>query len=308
MRLAASIVALLAFGLGGALAQEGSSADATGSDGERLLNCRIHGHTPEEPGFGDQGGYAFEYQSLYGETEDERSCTVYRLRNTPDMPPTPFRWTQGDAVVVDKGRLPRCDGAACDWLTFIKYFPGEVDAGPSELSYGLNADAYRDTAQTFVGTQGVRDDEAAQAAGVSASSVGTEVSGTFATGDGAAVALHLIVKSRFEPAPAGGTRLVYEIEDLAGTGALGAGAVRIEWGAFEAVGADVAWPHAVPEASMPGSTVDRTANALELALEASAFALDESFVLRVFVRGDDEPVLVVPMPAYVATRDPASGY
>lgn len=295
MRLVASIVALLAFGLGSAWAQQGSSTDPTGSDGARLLNCRIHGHTPEEPGFGDQGGYAFEYQSLYGATEDERSCTVYRLRNTPDMPPTPFRWTQGDAVVVDKGRLPRCASGACDWLTFVKYFPGTVDASASVLSYGLNADAYQDSTETFVGTVGLRDDAAAAAAGATASSVGTEVFGAYATADGTPVALHLIVKSRFEPAPGGSTRLVYEVEDLARTGALGSGAVRIEWGALEALGVPAAWP-------------GRTADALELAVEATAFVLDESFALQVFVAGEEDPIVVVPMPAYVAIGDPAPAY
>jgi hypothetical protein len=310
MRQAASFLAVLAFGLGNAFAQQGSSAASTGSDGDRLLHCGIRGHVPEEPGRSDQGGYGFEYQSLYGVTTDERSCTVYRLRNTPGKPPTPFRWTQGDAVVVDKGRLPRCDAETCDWLTFVKYFPGEVDAGRSELSYGLNADAYHDTAQTFVGTQGVRDDEAARAAGVRASSVGTELAGAFATADGATVALHLIVKSRFEPARDGGARLWYEIEDLAGSGALGAGAVRVEWDALDVLGVAAAWPGrpGAPPASAPGSSVDRTENGVAWAVEASAFALDESFVLRIFVRGDDEPVLVVPMPAYVPTRDPASGY
>ena len=310
MRLVASIVALLAFGLGGALAQQSSSTDPNGSDGDRLLDCRIHGHTPAEPGVGDQGGYAFEYQSLYGATEDARSCTVYRLRNTPDMPPTPFRWTQGDAVVVDKGRLPRCERGACDWLTFVKYFPGEVDASASLLSYGLNADAYQDSTETFVGSADLRDAAEAAAAGATASSVGTEVFGAFATADGATVALHLIVKSRFEPGSAGATRLVYEVEDLARTGALGSGAVRVEWGALAAVGLDAAWPDrtSAPPASAPHATVDRTTNALEVVVEATGFALDEAFVLRVFASGEEEPIVAVPMPAYVAIGDPAPGY
>jgi hypothetical protein len=300
------MVAILAFGLGSALAQMAS----TETDGDRLLNCHIRGHVPEEPGLAEQGGYGFAFQSLRGATEDDRSCTVYRLRNTPGRPPTPFRWTHGDAVVVDKARLPRCDGGTCGWLTFVRYFPGEIDTGLSVLSYGLNADAYRDTAETFVGAPGLRDDEAAEAAGVRASSVGTELIGTFATSAGDAASAHLIVKSRFEPAPAGGTRLVYEIEDLARTGALGAGAVRVAWGALDAVGVEAAWPataSAVPAPS-PGVTVERTANALSVAVAATSFALDESFVVRVFVRGDQEPVLAVPMPAFVATDAPATAY
>jgi hypothetical protein len=285
----------IAIALGSAMAQEAASSAAHVRDGDLLLNCRIEGHTPEEPGRGDQGGYAFEYQSLFGVTDDERSCTVYRLRNSADKPPTPFRWTQGDAVVVGKGRLPRCAGDACEWLTFVRYFPGGVDAAPSVLSYGLNADAYQDATEAFVGAVGLRDDEAAAAAGATASSVGTEVLGALATVDGEALTVHLIVKSRFEPGPDGDYRLVYEVEDLARTGALGSGAVRVAWGPLEAFGADAAG-------------FDRTTDGVALTVDAAAFALDESLELRVFVRGEEEPVMVVSMPAYLPIDDAASGY
>jgi hypothetical protein len=117
-----------------------AAADGDAAGPTRLLNCLIDGHVPERPGIADQGGYRFEYQSLRGVTDDDRACA---------------------------------------WATFVRYFPGTVDTNLSLLSYGLNADAYHQTAETFMTTVGLRDEAAA---GAVASSVGTEIAGSFATG------------------------------------------------------------------------------------------------------------------------------
>jgi hypothetical protein len=284
-RIAAILLTLLL----GAAAADGDAAAPT-----RLLNCHIHGHVPERPGIAEGGGYRFEYQSLSGVTDDARTCTVHRLRNAADAAPTPVRWTLGEMVVVDKTRLPRCGGDDCTWTTFVRYFPGTVDRNLSLLSYGLNADAYRETTETYMTTVGLRDDGEAEAAGAVASSVGTEIVGDFTTADGTVVALHLLVKSRFAPGPGAETRLIYEIADASGGGAWGSGDLRVEWDAIDALAV----------ASRPGATVNRTADALEVVVPARAFALDERFLLRVFVRGDDEPLVVVSMPAYLPVERP----
>lgn len=298
MRSSASCLMLLLLLTGVARAQSEGTGEPV-----RLLNCRIEGHVPESPGVAQQGGYGFEYQSLRGVTEDDRACTVYRLKNTPDKPPTPFRWTLGDEVVVDKVRLPRCGGGAdeCPWLSFAKYFPGAIDTNLSVLSYGLNADAYHEQTDTYMNTVGLTDSEVAEARDIGASSVGTEIEGKFLNADDEPLPLHLIVKSRFEPDPAGATMLVYEIEDLAGGGALLSDDVRIEWDALSVVPEVVAL--LVEGAQEADATADATAstgpNRLEVRVPARAFVLDDSFEFRIFAAGEPEPLVVVDMPAYV---------
>jgi hypothetical protein len=287
------IVAILLALLLGAAAADGDAAGPT-----RLLNCTIDGHVPERPGMADQGGYRFEYQSLRGVTDDDRSCTVHRLRNAADAAPTPVRWTLGTLTVVDKTRLPRCGEDDCAWATFVRYFPGSVDTNLSLLSYGLNADAYHQTAETFMTTVALRDEATAAAVGAVASSVGTEIAGSFATTDGTPVALHLIAKSRFAPGDEGEVRLIYEIFDLSGDGAWGRGDVRIEWDALGAIGVEA------PAGPRPGTSVSRTLDALEVVVPARGFVLDDRFALRVFARDDVEPLTVVAMPAYVPIERP----
>ncbi len=280
-------------------------AQVGGDDpGTRLLNCVIDGHVPDEPARAQQGGYDFAYQSLRGVTDDDRACTVYRLLNAPDQPPTPFRWTLGDVTVVDKVRLPRCGGdTPCDWFAFAKYFPGAIDTNLSVLSYGLNADAFEETVETYMNRVGVTDAEVAEASGLVASSVGTEIQGRFETEGGEPVPLHLIVKSRFEPDPSGATRLVYEIEDLAATGALGTGDVRVAW---DALGAAPSGEGELDATAVLGAnaTVERSANAVTVAVTAEDFVLDETFTLAVFAGGDEEPLVHVEMPAYVPVGAP----
>jgi hypothetical protein len=192
---------------------------------------------PEEPAAADQGGFELHYQSFRGITEDDRVCTVYRLRNTPDKPPTPFRWMLADEPVVEKARLGRCDGASgpCPWTTFVKYFGGAIDTNLSTLSYGLNADAFHEQATTYLSHALVDGSATAEEAGTTASSVGTEIAGTFENAAGEGVFAHAVVKSRFQPDPAEGFVLVYEVEDLAESGAVGSGALRFAWDAFGAV-------------------------------------------------------------------------
>lgn len=277
-----------------AAAQEPSPPDAS-----RLLSCAIDGHAPDAPGRADEGGYLFEFQSLRGTTDDDRACTVYRLRNTPGKAPTPFRWTLGDEVIVDKARLARCDDGreGCPWLAFAKYFPGEIDANLSSISYGLNADAYRRQAETFMTSVSVRDAEVAEAQELLASSVGTELAGTFSDEAGRAYDLHLLVKSRFEPDPDGNRLLIYEVDDLSGSGALGSGAIRVAWGALDEVDAVRSVLDGSGDASL--GAVDRGANHLYVTIRASAFVLDESFAFHAYARGDDEPLATVAMPAFV---------
>lgn len=268
-------------------------------DADRVLNCLVDARLPEAPAPAEDGGYRFEVQTLRGTTDDDRSCTVYRLRNTPGKPPTPFRWTLGEETLVDKARLSRCDEGAgsCPWLAFARYFPGGVDPNLSVVSYGLNADAYHQQTDTFMTSVSVRESDVAEADGILASSVGTELAGLFPTADGDVIALHLIVKSRFEPDPDGGRRLLYEIDDLSGDGMLGSGAVRVEWDALDAIDGVAALLDGAADPSL--GRVDGADDHLYVVLRAKEFVLDERFLLRVFAAGDDEPLATVEMPAYV---------
>lgn len=298
-----AITIVLSVGLG-----LGTAQDAPGSGGvERLENCIVDAPLPEEPAAADQGGFEFHYQSFRGITEDDRVCTVYRLRNTPDKPPTPFRWMLADEAVVEKARLGRCDGAsgACPWTTFVKYFAGAIDTNLSTLSYGLNADAFHEQATTYLSHASVDGSATAIETGTTASSVGTEIAGTFDNADGSEVHVHTVVKSRFEPGPEGGFVLVYEIEDLAESGAVGSGALRFTWGAFDAVDpvakllarAEDTGPE---DLTIPGvGTLVRTANALTISIPATSFALDDSFLFHVSEWSGEEPIVSVSMAAYV---------
>lgn len=290
------------------LAFVAAAQDAPPAQDARLLNCNVDAHVPDRPGRAEEGGYAFEFQSLRGGTDDDRACTVYRLRNTPGKPPTPLRWTMGDETIVDKVRLARCreEQEGCPWLAFARYFPGAIDANLSTISYGLNADAYDRQADTFMTSVSVRDADVAEADAVLASSVGTELAGTFLDADGERYELHLLVKSRFETGEAGGRRLIYEIDDLGGSGALGSGAIRIAWEALAAVpelraalDGEGAASTATPAAPAGSVAIDRGPDHLHLAIDAADFVLDEGFVLEVHAEGADAPLASVPMPAYV---------
>jgi hypothetical protein len=296
-----TIVVSICWGL--AMAQD----EAPSAAAERLQNCVVDAPLPEEPAAAVQGGFQFEYQSFRGVTDDDRVCTVYRLRNTADKPPTPFRWMLADEPVVEKARLGRCDGSSdtCPWMTFVKYFAGAIDTNLSTLSYGLNADAFHEQATTYLSHASIDASARAEESGTTASSVGTEIAGTFESVDGSDVAVHAVVKSRFEPDPDGGFVLVYEIEDLAGSGAVGSGALRFAWDAFAAVEpvADLlarAGDTGPADVAVEGvGTLVRTANALTISVPADAFTLEERFLFHVSEPGGQEPVVTVSMAAYV---------
>lgn len=285
----------LAFGV---LWGNGVAQDALSAVPAPVLGCLVQETAPNGPGVADEGGYLFEYQSLRGITEDDRACTVYRFRNTPGKPPTPTRWLLGDVVVVDKVRLPRCPGrATCEWSAFAKYFPGHVDANLSTIGYGLNADAYHELAPTFMAGVSIRDDDIAEAHGVLASSVGTEIAGTFSGPGDLPVSVHLIVKSRFETDAGLGTQLIYEIDDLSGQGMLGPGALEVSWDALDAIPA-VRAALDLPVAGA-GAAVVRTDDRRVVTIHTERFAFDERFALTVRVAGQDTPLVSVEMPAYV---------
>ena len=295
-----TILAVLALIPGVALAQESSPED-------RLLSCLVEETLPTDPAIAEQGGFQFEYQSFRGATEDRRVCTVYRLRNTLDKPPTPFRWTLADDAIVEKARLGRCEDGddACPWLTFVKYFAGDIDTNLSTLSYGLNADAFHEQATTYLNHASVASSDIAEESGVTASSVGTEIVGTFASEDGTLVDVHILVKSRFEPRQHEGVTLVYEVEDLSGGGALAEGALHVAWDALTAVEPVATLLAAAPSGaeanlSLDGvGTLERTRNALVISVPARAFVLDPSFEAHVRRTDDAEPLVTVDMAAYV---------
>lgn len=272
-----------------------SAQDAPPDASDRVLRCTVDGHVPEAPSPAEQGGYSFEYQSLRGRTDDDRSCTVYRLRNTPGKPPTPFRWLLGSETLVDKARLDRCsEGAeACPWLAFARYFPGPVDANLSTLSYGLNADAYHAQAETYMTSVSLPDRAVAEAEGVVASSVGTELAGTFLDENGRAYELHLLVKSRFEPTDGSGYLLVYELDDLASSGLFATQALDVVWDALERIA-----PVASALATGDAAAVDRGPDHRYVSVPAADFALNETFELRIRATSGGPPLATVEMPAY----------
>lgn len=270
-----------------------------------LLGCAVADPLPEPPATAGQGGFGFEYQSFRGATEDGRVCTVYRLRNAPERPPTPFRWMLGDEPVVEKARLGRCTSQSeCPWMSFVKYFAGAIDTNLSTLSYGLNADAFHEQATTYLSHASIDGSEAAEASEVAASSVGIEVQGVFTTAADVPVEVHLLVKSRFEPHPEGGSVLVYEVEDLLGSGAVtGAGPVRITWDALEIdpVKRVLSYGPSTSAAAAAAETdsVSISADALSVRVRADRFLRDDSFAFHVYASDDPEPLVTVPMAAYV---------
>lgn len=284
-----------------------AQVESESSGADRLQNCLVEDHIPDEPATAEQGGFLFEFQSYRGVTEDDRACTVYRLRNTPGKPPTPFRWMLGEEPVVDKARLGRCadGGDACPWTTFVKYFAGRIDTNLSSISYGLNADAFHEQATTYMSRFGIDGSETAEGTATTASSVGTEIAGTFETADGSEVDVHLLVKSRFQPAPTGQVELIYEIDDLSGRGALASNEVRIVWDALQAIGPVASLMRSAEETGVADLSIDgvgslvRTENSLAITIEAAEFVLDDSFMFEAYAGDDVEPLVSVGMAAYV---------
>lgn len=65
-----------------------SAQPATSDPSARVLRRNVDEHLPEGPARAEEGGCRFEYQSLRGRTDDDRSCTVYCVPNTTGKPPT----------------------------------------------------------------------------------------------------------------------------------------------------------------------------------------------------------------------------
>lgn len=294
----------------GAFAQEPPPAEET-----QLLNCRINEHLPPEPALAAEGGYGFQYQSIEGVTEDARACTLYRLRNTPDKPPTPVRWTLGEEILMDKTRLARCpaDVVTCPWVNVAKYFEGSVATNLSQISYGLNADAYAQQVETFMSNPSPGSLAEAQ-------SIGTEIQGVFASAAGEPVDVHLIVKSRVELDAGGRQVAVLEITDLGGEDALASGLLRIAWTALEGVAEAAA---VLREASpgdlagivfgeeaegqldgAPEGFISRRPGTFEVAFPMQAYMLQRNFQLTVFYRDETEPLISVEMPAFIPDSTP----
>lgn len=288
--------------------------DANDAGGAQILNCLVDEHLPPEPAVTEEGGYRFEYQSIRGVTADARVCTLYRVRNTADHPPTPLRWTQGDELLMDKTRLARCpaDAAACPWVSVAKYFEGHVDTNLSFIAYGLNADAYGAQVETFLGTVALDEARATR-------SVGTEVQGVFASADGEAVALHLIVKSRVEARQADGRTAVLEVTDLGGRGDLASGRLRVAWDALAVSGqaaaamrAASAWERAgieagerraedapPPPSAADAGRVQREGDTVEVVFPLASYELRRDLLLHVRFGDEPEPLVTVEMPAFL---------
>ena len=168
-----------------------------------VLACQVAQSLPVPPAEAREGGFAFVFESLGGTAADGRACTAYRLRNLPGSPPTPVRWAAGSEVLVDVARLARCPrDQECPWLEVARYFDGDFVGGETTIGYGLNADSFHVTSPGLVAFS-------SPDVGAAAASVGTEVAGTVVDSQGRAVALELVVKSRFERGEDGLT-LVYE--------------------------------------------------------------------------------------------------
>jgi len=285
------------------VAQSGSTGAIEDTPiGARTLNCVVDEAMPNPPETAAEGGFSFFYQSLAGTATDGRVCTVHRVRNFADSPPTPVRWRAGDTLLIDMARLARCDGSSpCEWFAVARYFDGGFDRGPSLLGFGLNADAFE------VGTQSllaVTDPDL----GALTASVGTEVAGTVVTADGRALDVSFTVKSRLVRGDGGAMSLIYEV--VTTTPELGPGGeLALVWPVFESVAAtappdDMDAPFLVSGLvrSAAGSIVlGPDSYGVELPVQEIAYAPDLTISLVERVN-PEEALLVVPMPAFLPVR------
>jgi len=289
--------------------------DATAATDDVVLQCRVVDRLPAAEAEVEEGGFAFVYQSVAGSLADGRSCTVYRLRNLPGRPPTPVRWRAGGEVLVDAARLARCaDANACDWLEVARYFEGEVEAGETQLSFGLNADSFHHQDRGLVAvTQ--------PSLGAAQASVGSEVLARLTLADESTLVLHVVVKSRFVRGP-DGLELVYDVVSDDPT-ALDGSRVRFVWEAFAGapqplarlLDRDDGMPFAIPDdgaweapgsvgasdtdlAGAPRLVHEQGAVAVVVPVERFAYLAD--LTLYVVDTSDPAtPLLSIAMPAFV---------
>lgn len=297
-----------------ALGQGGDPATGSSTTPEdAVLRCRVLDRVPRSEAEVEQGGFAFVYQSVAGELEDGRRCTVYRLRNLPGRPPTPVRWRAGDAVLVDAARLGRCsDAATCAWLEIARYFEGDVLVGETRLSFGLNADSFHHTGEGLVAATEPN-------VGAASTSVGSEIVARLTLADDRDYDLHVLVKSYFVR-DRDGLDLVFDVtsEDPS---ALDGSTVLFVWDAFAFVPRQVSsaldretGPFSVPPGSGPGAApaggaeeaiageprVRRAGDTFALVVPVDEFHFLPDLVLRVVEANDARtPLLSIPMPAFV---------
>ncbi|MFO7543878.1 MAG: hypothetical protein R6W77_00115 [Trueperaceae bacterium] len=300
--------------LAAALGQGADPAtDPSATPDDAVLLCRVIDRVPQAEAEVEEGGFAFAYQSVAGELDDGRRCTVYRLRNLPGRPPTPVRWNAGETVLVEAARLARCaDASTCAWLEIARYFDGTVQVGETRLSFGLNADSFHHTSEGLVAAT-------EPDVGAASASVGSEIVARLALADGSDFDLHVIVKSRFERGR-DGLVLIYDVTSQ-DPGTLDGSSVRFVWDAFASTPSAVerlldreTTPFLVPERSGPGAAPDgsaegalagtprvqRAGDTIALLVPVDRFHYTPDLVLRVVEAGDPQTaLLIIPMPAFV---------
>ncbi len=305
-RIARVVLALcLAAGWPGApvRAQADTGRVAEQATGAQVLGCVVGTAQPIAPAVAAEGGFEFEYQALAGTAADGRACTVHRLRNAAGAPPTPVRWRAGSVLLVEQARLGRCgDELPCAWVEVARYFDGEFGVSGSVLGFGVNADTFRLTADSLVAV--TRPDLEAVAA-----SIGTEVSGAVGLADERLVQVEFIVRSRLVR-DGGSLRLVYELEtDMPELGR--DGDLALVWEAIAYRGAagatalsDTGSPFLVLEPSFEevGEVVS-TGDKYLIEVLVDDFEFRPELTLSVVARErPDEPLLTVPMPAFLPVR------
>lgn len=289
------------------------ATDPATTSADAVLRCRVVDRVPQAEAEVDQGGFAFAYQSVAGELDDGRRCTVYRLRNLPGRPPTPVRWRAGETVLVDAARLARCaDAETCTWLEIARYFEGDVLVGDTRLSFGLNADSFHHASEGLVAAT-------EPDVGAASASVGSEIVARLSLADGTDYDLRVLVKSYFVRGR-DGLELVFDVtsEDRS---ALDGSTVRFAWDAFTyapAAAAAVldreAGPFLTPPWTGPGAApgagardalageprVQRAGDTFALVVPVDRFHYLPDLELYVVEASDPRtPLLTIPMPAFV---------
>ena len=274
---------------------------------EQVLNCFVGDSLPKKPQTAEQGGYRLQYQAFSGVTDDNRVCSVYNVRNTPGKPPTPVKWVRDSEAFIEEMRLARCAEAAtaCEWVRIAKYFDGSLAQNASNISYGLNADSFHEAVETFSTTLSPDESRGFNA-------VGTEIQGSFATVNGDAVPLHLIIKSVITTKASGERQAIFEITDLASADGANFADLYLRWGALNVSRGASAFLQRLPGSGLRGLSLsakpqagvsgrlERIGNRLAIVTPIGDYALRRDFRLLIYHRGTGpEPLVAVPMPAFL---------
>ena len=286
-------------------AQAAATGEIDGTPiGARTLNCVVDEAVPNPPETAAEGGFAFFYQSLAGTATDGRACTVHRVMNLSDSPPTPVRWRAGDELLIDMARLARCnEGSPCEWFAVARYFDGGFDHGPARLGFGLNADAFEVDTQSLLAVTNPD-------LGALTASVGTEISGTVVTSDGRSLTVSFTVKSRLVRRDGGSMSLVYEVVTTSPE-LRGGGELALVWEALDLVDAAAAALQADDEAPFLTSAQARAGggsimlgpDSYGVEVDVEEIAYDPDLTIGLVERANpEETLLVVPMPAFLPVR------